>query len=81
MNMNPMEIMIQNMIMRDPTLQSVWNQTLQMAKGKNEQEGMQMIQNIAKTQGIDLEKAQQQFNQFMGSFKGQTQQRLTLYIN
>ncbi len=70
MNMNPMEMMIQNMIMRDPTLQSVWNQTLQMAKGKNEQEGMQMIQNIAKTQGIDLEKAQQQFNQFMGSFKG-----------
>jgi hypothetical protein len=68
--MNPMEMMIQNMIMRDPTLQSVWNQTLQMAKGKNEQEGMQMIQNIAKTQGIDLEKAQQQFNQFMGSFKG-----------
>lgn len=70
MNMNPMEMMIQNMIMRDPTLQSVWNQTLQMAKGKNEQEGMQMIQNLAKTQGIDLEKAQQQFNQFMGSFKG-----------
>lgn len=70
MNMNPMEMMIQNMIMRDPTLQSVWNQTLQMAKGKNEQEGMQMIQNLAKTQGIDLQKAQQQFNQFMGSFKG-----------
>lgn len=70
MNMNPMQIMVQNMIRQDPTLQSAWNQAVQMSKGKTEEQGVQMIRNIAKTQGIDLEKAQQQFNQFIGSFRG-----------
>ncbi len=61
-----MMAMMNNMIRQNPQLSQYWNMTQQMSKGKSPEEMQTIIKNIAQQKGIDLNQAQQMFQQFMG---------------
>lgn len=63
MNMNPIQMMINTILQQNPNLKPVWEQAVQMTKGKNDEQIGKIINNVAKTQNIDLEKMQKEFMQ------------------
>lgn len=63
MNMNPIQMMINTILQQNPNLKPVWEQAVQMTKGKDDEQIGKIINNVAKTQNIDLEKMQKEFMQ------------------
>lgn len=63
MNMNPIQMMINTILQQNPNLKPVWEQAVQMTKGKNDEQIGKIINNVAKTQNIDLDKMQKEFMQ------------------
>ena len=59
---NSPQNMVQNMINQNPSLMETWRQAQSMAQGKSEAEIMNMINQLAKQKGIDL-------NQIIKMFK------------
>ncbi len=63
MNMNPIQMMINTILQQNPNLKPVWEQAVQMTKGKDDKQIGKIINNVAKTQNIDLDKMQKEFMQ------------------
>lgn len=63
MNMNPIQMMINTILQQNPNLKPVWEQAVQMTKGKDDEQIGKIINNVAKTQNIDLDKMQKEFMQ------------------
>lgn len=61
--MNPIQMMINTILQQNPNLKPVWEQAVQMTKGKNDEQIGKIINNVAKTQNIDLDKMQKEFMQ------------------
>ncbi len=61
---NPMG-MINMAIQKNPQLGNCWAMTQQMTNGKSPEQVQQIINNIARQKGIDLQQAQQMFQSFM----------------
>lgn len=67
MNNNFMN-MFNNMLSSNPQANQLWQTAQQMTNGKSPEQIKTIIQNVAKQKGIDINQAQQMFNQFMGRF-------------
>lgn len=65
---NPMMLLVNMMIQFNPQLKSVWEQTMQMAKGKTPEQGNQMIQNLAKQMNVNMEDVEKQANMMISQF-------------
>lgn len=61
--MNPIQMMINTILQQNPNLKPVWEQAVQMTKGKDDKQIGKIINNVAKTQNIDLDKMQKEFMQ------------------
>lgn len=67
--MNYQMIMLVNMMIQsNPQLKSVWEQTMQMAKGKTPEQGNEMIHNLAKQMNLNLDDVEKQANSMISQF-------------
>ena len=69
---NQMMMLVNMMIQSNPQLKSVWEQTMQMAKGKTPEQGNEMIHNLAKQMNLNLDDVEKQANSMISQF-GNTQ--------
>ena len=65
---NQMMMLVNMMIQSNPQLRSVWNQTMQMAKGKTPEQGNEMIHNLAKQMNLNLDDVEKQANSMISQF-------------
>lgn len=67
--MNDQMMMLVNMMIQsNPQLKSVWEQTMQMAKGKTPEQGNEMIHNLAKQMNLNLDNVEKQANSMISQF-------------
>lgn len=67
--MNDQMMMLVNMMIQsNPQLRSVWNQAMQMAKGKTPEQGNEMIHNLAKQMNLNLDNVEKQANSMISQF-------------
>lgn len=65
---NQMMMIVNMMIQSNPQLRSVWNQAMQMAKGKTPEQGNEMIHNLAKQMNLNLDDVEKQANSMIFQF-------------
>ena len=65
---NQMMMLVNMMIQSNPQLRSVWNQAMQMAKGKTPAQGNEMIHNLAKQMNLNLDDVEKQANSMISQF-------------
>lgn len=65
---NQMMMLVNMMIQSNPQLMSVWNQAMQMAKGKTPEQGNEMIHNLAKQMNLNLDDVEKQANLMISQF-------------
>lgn len=65
---NQMMMLVNMMIQSNPQLKSVWEQTMQMAKGKTPEQGNEMIHNLAKQMNLNLDNVEKQANSMISQF-------------
>lgn len=65
---NQMMMLVNMMIQSNPQLRSVWNQAMQMAKGKTPEQGNQMIHNLANQMNLNLDEVEKQANMMISQF-------------
>lgn len=65
---NQMMMLVNMMIQSNPQLKSVWEQTMQMAKGKTPEQGNKMIHNIANQMNLNLDEVEKQANMMVSQF-------------
>ena len=65
---NQMMMLVNIMIQSNPQLRSVWNQAMQMAKGKTPEQGNEMIHNLAKQMNLNLDDVEKQANSMISQF-------------
>lgn len=65
---NQMMMLVNMMIQSNPQLRSVWNQAMQMAKGKTPEQGNEMIHNLAKQMNLNLDEVEKQANMMVSQF-------------
>ncbi len=65
---NQMVMLVNIMIQSNPQLRSVWNQAMQMAKGKTPEQGNEMIHNLAKQMNLNLDDVEKQANSMISQF-------------
>lgn len=65
---NQMMMLVNMMIQSNPQLRSVWNQAMQMAKGKTPEQGNEMIHNLAKQMDLNLDDVEKQANSLISQF-------------
>ena len=65
---NQMMMLVNMMIQSNPQLRSVWNQAMQMAKGKTPEQGNKMIHNLAKQMNLNLDDVEKQANSMISQF-------------
>lgn len=65
---NQMMMLVNMMIQSNPQLRSVWNQAMQMAKGKTPEQGNEMIHNLAKQMNLNLYDVEKQANSMISQF-------------
>lgn len=65
---NQMMMLVNMMIQSNPKLKSVWEQTMQMAKGKTPEQGNEMIHNLAKQMNLNLDDVEKQANSMISQF-------------
>lgn len=65
---NQMMMLVNMMIQSNPQLRSVWNQAMQMAKGKTPEQGNEMIHNLAKQMNLNLDDVERQANSMISQF-------------
>ena len=65
---NQMMMLVNMMIKSNPQLRSVWNQAMQMAKGKTPEQGNEMIHNLAKQMNLNLDDVEKQANSMISQF-------------
>lgn len=65
---NQMMMLVNMMIQSNPQLKSVWEQTMQMAKGKTPEQGNQMIHNLANQMNLNLDEVEKQANSMISQF-------------
>lgn len=65
---NQMMMLVNMMIQSNPQLRSVWNQAMQMAKGKTPEQGNEMIHNLAKQMNLNLDDVEKQANSMISQF-------------
>jgi len=65
---NQMMMLVNMMIQSNPQLRSVWNQAMQMAKGKTPEQGNEMIHNLAKQMNLNLDDVEKQANSLISQF-------------
>lgn len=65
---NQMMMLVNMMIQSNPQLKSVWEQTMQMAKGKTPEQGNEMIHNLAKQMNLNLDDVEKQANSLISQF-------------
>ena len=65
---NQMMMLVNMMIQSNPQLKSVWEQTMQMAKGKTPEQGNEMIHNLAKQMNLNLDYVEKQANSMISQF-------------
>lgn len=65
---NQMMTLVNMMIQSNPQLRSVWNQAMQMAKGKTPEQGNEMIHNLAKQMNLNLDDVEKQANSMISQF-------------
>lgn len=65
---NQMMVLVNMMIQSNPQLRSVWNQAMQMAKGKTPEQGNEMIHNLAKQMNLNLDDVEKQANSMISQF-------------
>ena len=65
---NQMMMLVNMMIQSNPQLRSVWNQAVQMAKGKTPEQGNEMIHNLAKQMNLNLDDVEKQANSMISQF-------------
>lgn len=65
---NQMMMLVNMMIQSNPQLRSVWNQAMQMAKGKTPEQGNEMIHNLAKQMNLNLDEVEKQANMMISQF-------------
>lgn len=63
-----MMMLVNMMIQSNPQLRSVWNQAMQMAKGKTPEQGNEMIHNLAKQMNLNLDDVEKQANSMISQF-------------
>lgn len=61
-------MLVNMMIQSNPQLRSVWNQAMQMAKGKTPEQGNEMIHNLAKQMNLNLDDVEKQANSLISQF-------------
>ena len=66
---NQMMMLVNMMIQSNPQLRSVWNQAMQMAKGKTPEQGNEMIHNLAKQMNLNLYDVEKQANSMISQFR------------
>lgn len=65
---NQMMMLVNMMIQSNPQLRPVWNQAMQMAKGKTPEQGNEMIHNLAKQMNLNLDDVEKQANSMISQF-------------
>lgn len=65
---NQMMMLVNMMIQSNPQLKSVWEQAMQMAKGKTPEQGNQMIHNLANQMNLNLDEVEKQANMMISQF-------------
>lgn len=65
---NQMIMLVNMMIQSNPQLKSVWEQAVQMAKGKTPEQGNQMIHNLANQMNLNLDEVEKQANMMVSQF-------------
>lgn len=65
---NQMMMLVNMMIQSNPQLKSVWEQTMQMAKGKTSEQGNKMIHNLANQMNLNLDEVEKQANMMISQF-------------
>lgn len=65
---NQMMMFVNMMIQSNPQLKTVWEQTMQMAKGKTPEQGNQMIHNLANQMNLNLDEVEKQANMMISKF-------------
>lgn len=65
---NQMMMLVNTMIQSNPQLRAVWNQAMQMAKGKTPEQGNEMIHNLAKQMNLNLDDVEKQANSMISQF-------------
>lgn len=65
---NQMMMLVNMMIQSNPQLRSVWNQAMQMAKGKTPEQGNEMIHNLANQMNLNLDEVEKQANMMVSQF-------------
>ena len=65
---NQMMMLVNMMIQSNPQLKSVWEQAVQMAKGKTPEQGNQMIHNLANQMNLNLDEVEKQANMMISKF-------------
>lgn len=65
---NQMMMLVNMMIQSNPQLRSVWNQAMQMAKGKTPEQGNKMIHNLANQMNLNLDEVEKQANMMVSQF-------------
>lgn len=65
---NQMMMLVNMMIQTNPQLKSVWEQAMQMAKGKTPEQGNQMIHNLANQMNLNLDEVEKQANMMISQF-------------
>lgn len=65
---NQMMMLVNMMIQSNPQLRSVWNQAMQMAKGKTPEQGNQMIHNLANQMNLNFDEVEKQANMMISQF-------------
>ena len=65
---NQMMMLVNMMIQSNPQLRSVWNQAMQMAKGKTPEQGNEMIHNLGKQINLNLDDVEKQANMMVSQF-------------
>lgn len=65
---NQMMMLVNMMIQSNPQLRSVWDQAMQMAKGKTPEQGNKMIHNLANQMNLNLDEVEKQANMMVSQF-------------
>ena len=65
---NQMMMLVNMMIQSNPQLRSVWNQAVQMAKGKTPEQGNEMIHNLANQMNLNLDEVEKQAKMMVSQF-------------
>ena len=65
---NQMMMLVNMMIQSNPQLKSVWEQTMQMAKGKTPEQGSKMIHTIANQMKLNIDEVEKQAKMLISQF-------------